>query len=90
MRTAKLSILVCLLPLSQALAGTITYTSSAAFEAALAGAPTLVENYTGPGSLETYAVPYGRAGEPPTDFAPFELASLGFRERRPAQVALAR
>ena len=26
--------------------------------------PALVEHYTGPGSLETYAIPYGRDGEP--------------------------
>ena len=55
MRIAKLSILVFLLPVSQALAGTITYTNSAAFETALAGAPTLVENFTGFTNQETIA-----------------------------------
>jgi hypothetical protein len=46
-RIAKLSILVFFLPISQVLAGTVTYTSSAAFDAALAGAPKLVEDYAG-------------------------------------------
>jgi hypothetical protein len=45
MPIAKLLITAFLLTSSAALAGIVTYTSSTAFEAALAGAPTLVENY---------------------------------------------
>lgn len=45
MRTEKLLIIGFLMTSSAALASVVTYTSSAAFEAALGSAPTLVENY---------------------------------------------
>jgi hypothetical protein len=45
MQTGKLLTIAFLLTSSQALASLVTYTSSAAFEAALNGAPTLVSNY---------------------------------------------
>lgn len=45
MRTRKLLTTVFFLTSSQALAGIVTYTSSAAFQAALAGSPTVVEDY---------------------------------------------
>lgn len=46
MRIGKLLTATFLLTSSQALAGIVTYTNSAAFEAAIAGSPTLVENYS--------------------------------------------
>jgi hypothetical protein len=45
MRIEKLLTIVFFLTSSQALAGIVTYTSSAAFQAALAGSPTVVEDY---------------------------------------------
>ena len=46
MRIGKLLTGIFFLTSSQALASIVTYTSSAAFEAAIAGSPTLVENYS--------------------------------------------
>src|SRR5271163_4563808 len=46
MRIVKLPVIVLFLISSHMFASIITYTSSAAFEAALAGAPTLVEDYS--------------------------------------------
>ena len=80
-----------LLPLSQALAGTITYTSSTAFEAALAGGPTQVENFSSftnqeliaPGSTLngiTYAsfdIAHGTEGVISNQFDSFSGLSLG-------------
>jgi len=47
LRSAKLLTVVFFLTSTEALAGIVTYTSSAAFTAALAGSPSLVENYSG-------------------------------------------
>lgn len=46
MRLGKLLTAIFFLTSSQALASVVTYTSSAAFQAAIAGSPTLVENYS--------------------------------------------
>jgi hypothetical protein len=46
MRIGKLLTIAFFLTSSQALASIVTYTSSAAFESALAGAPTVVEDYS--------------------------------------------